>query len=212
MPGDPCLRCLWPEQPAAGLAGSCVESGVLGPVPGVLGTMQAMEALKLLLGLPQPADHALQLVNLLDGSSQRLPIDAAQGCALHGGCVEVARQALERARGERRHRSPFRHLEDAIAAGYVMVDVREPDEIAAAAAACRPRCRFRPAARWPAPGRAHRWPGAAGVRQRPAQRRRLRAMLRAAGRRCLFAGRWRDRTAHAHDAAAGYAARWRRWP
>jgi adenylyltransferase/sulfurtransferase len=111
-----------------------VESGVLGPVPGVLGTMQAMEALKLLLGLPRPTDHALQLVNLLDGTSQRLPIDAAAGCALHGGCVAVARRALEQAQAEdeidiERH---FRHLDEAIAAGYAVVDVREPDEIAAA--------------------------------------------------------------------------------
>lgn len=131
LPGDPCLRCLWPEQPAAGLAGSCVESGVLGPVPGVLGTLQAMEALKLLLGLPQPADHALQLVNLLDGSSQRLPVDAAQGCALHGGCVEVARESLEAARHEGDIERRFDHLGEAVAHGYVVVDVREPDEIAA---------------------------------------------------------------------------------
>ncbi len=132
VPGEPCLRCLWPEPPAPGLAGTCVESGVLGPVPGVLGTMQAMEALKLLLGLPRPADHALQLVNLLDGSSQRLHIDAASGCALHGGCVAVARRALEQAQaagGIERH---FRHLDEAIAAGYAVIDVREPGEIAAA--------------------------------------------------------------------------------
>lgn len=134
VPREPCLRCLWPQPPAAGLAGSCVESGVLGPVPGVLGTMQAMEALKLLLGLPRPTDHALQLVNLLDGTSQRLPIDAAAGCAAHGGCMAVARRALEQTQAEdgidiERH---FRHLDEAIAAGYAVVDVREPDEIAAA--------------------------------------------------------------------------------
>lgn len=129
LPGDPCLRCLWPEQPAPGLAGSCVESGVLGPVPGVLGTLQAMEALKLLLGLPHAADHALQLVNLLDGSSQRLPIDPTRGCALHGGCMQVARQALERARAEGDIERRFGHLDEAVTAGFVVVDVREADEI-----------------------------------------------------------------------------------
>ncbi|AND68522.1 hypothetical protein ATSB10_10680 [Dyella thiooxydans] len=128
-PGEPCLRCLWPDPPAPALAGSCVESGVLGPVPGVLGTMQAMEALKLLLGLPQPADHALQLVNLLDGTSQRLPIDAGQGCALHGGCVAVARRALERAHAEGELERHFDRLDAAVQAGYAIVDVREPDEI-----------------------------------------------------------------------------------
>ena len=152
-PGEPCLRCLWSEQPAPGLAGSCVESGVLGPVPGVLGTMQAMEALKLLLGLPRAADHALQLVNLLDGSSQRLPIDAAAGCARHGGCVAVAQRAIAGAREQLDIDRRFDRLHDAIAAGYAIIDVREAQEIAArplpvasrrvpaavlAAAACEP--------------------------------------------------------------------------
>ncbi len=130
-PGAPCLRCLWPQEPAPGVAGSCVESGVLGPVAGVLGAMQATEALKLLLDLPRPADHALLLVNLLEGSSQRLPIDPAQGCAQHGGCLEVARHALAQAQDERAVDLAFERLDDAIAAGYTLVDVRELDEIAA---------------------------------------------------------------------------------
>jgi adenylyltransferase/sulfurtransferase len=140
IPGEPCLRCLWPVQPAPGLSGSCVESGVLGPVPGVLGTMQAMEALKLLLGLPRAKDHALQLVNLLDGSSQRLPIDAAAGCALHGGCVEVARQAIESAQGQPDIDRLFDRLHDAIAAGYAIIDVREPEEVAAQPLPVDSRC------------------------------------------------------------------------
>ena len=131
QPGTPCLRCLWPQQPAPGVAGSCVESGVLGPVAGVLGAMQATEALKLLLDLPRPVDHALLLVNLLEGSSQRLPIDAAQGCALHGGCIEVARRALTQALDERAVDLAFDDFDDAITAGYTLVDVRELDEISA---------------------------------------------------------------------------------
>jgi sulfur-carrier protein adenylyltransferase/sulfurtransferase len=128
-PDAPCLRCLWPQQPAPGVAGSCVESGVLGPVAGVLGAMQATEALKLLLDLPRPVDHALLLVNLLEGSSQRLPIDPAQGCALHGGCIEVARRALTQALDERAVDLAFDDFDEAIAAGYTLVDVREMDEI-----------------------------------------------------------------------------------
>ena len=80
-PGAPCLRCLWPEEPAPGVAGSCAESGVLGPTPGVIGAMQAAEALKIVLDLPRQADDVLLLYNLLDHTSQRLPIDAAAGCA-----------------------------------------------------------------------------------------------------------------------------------
>jgi adenylyltransferase/sulfurtransferase len=140
LPGDPCLRCLWPQEPAPGAAGSCVESGVLGPVPGVLGAMQAIEALKLLLDLPRPTDPALLLVNLLDHTMQRLPIDAARGCALHGGCVEVARHALEQAQDEGEVDLAFERLDDAIAAGFALVDIREPAEIAAAPIEAPARC------------------------------------------------------------------------
>ena len=50
----PCYRCLYPEPPPAHLAPSCAEAGVLGILPGVIGTMQATEAIKLLLGRGQP--------------------------------------------------------------------------------------------------------------------------------------------------------------
>jgi len=128
-PGSPCLRCLWPQEPAPESVGSCVLSGVLGPVPGVLGAMQATEALKYLLGLPQPNAGALSLVNLIDLSIQHLPIDAAGGCAMHGGCVEVARRALARSMDEQEIDLAFDRLDDAIAAGYRLVDVREADEL-----------------------------------------------------------------------------------
>jgi adenylyltransferase/sulfurtransferase len=127
LPGHACLRCLWPVPPSPALAGSCAETGVLGPVPGVLGTMQAMEALKLLLGLPGAGDPSLQLVNLLDGTRQRLPIDAARGCALHGGCMTVAQRALDAAKVDIDQR--FDDLVDAVALGFVVVDVRDADEI-----------------------------------------------------------------------------------
>jgi len=130
-PGEPCLRCLWPDEPAPGVAGSCVESGVLGPVPGVLGTMQAIEALKILLDLPRPVEPALLLVDLLDVGIQRLPIDASRGCARHGGCAAVAQRALAQAQRDCDVDLIFDSLDDAIAAGYRLVDVREPDEIAA---------------------------------------------------------------------------------
>ena len=128
QPGTLCLRCLWPHEPAPESVGSCVLSGVLGPVPGVLGAMQATEALKYLLGLPQPNAGVLSLVNLIDLSIQHLPIDAASGCAMHGGCIEVARRALARSVNEEDVDLAFDRLDDAIAAGFRLVDVREADE------------------------------------------------------------------------------------
>jgi adenylyltransferase/sulfurtransferase len=51
LPGGPCYRCLHPEPPAAALIPSCAEAGVLGVIPGIIGSLQALEALKLLLGV-----------------------------------------------------------------------------------------------------------------------------------------------------------------
>ncbi|HXW05177.1 MAG TPA: molybdopterin-synthase adenylyltransferase MoeB [Vicinamibacterales bacterium] len=53
-PGGPCYRCLHPEPPPAGLIPSCAEAGVLGVLPGVIGTIQATETLKLILGIGEP--------------------------------------------------------------------------------------------------------------------------------------------------------------
>lgn len=52
--GGPCYRCLFPEPPPPHAVPSCAEAGVIGVVPGILGTMQALEALKLLLGVGDP--------------------------------------------------------------------------------------------------------------------------------------------------------------
>jgi len=131
-PGSPCLRCLWPQPPSPEAVGSCVLSGVLGPAPGVLGTMQAMEALKLLLDLPRARADALVLVNLLDNTMQRLPIDPAAGCALHGSCIEQARRALDQSRTHAGLEQVFANLALAVDAGYRLVDLRGSEEIAAA--------------------------------------------------------------------------------
>lgn len=129
-PDAPCLRCLWPEEPAPQAIGSCADAGVLGPVPGVLGAMQAMEALKILLDLPRPDDHALILVDLLGHSVRRLPIDPAAGCTTRGGCRDVARAALADAADSGDIERSFAQLEQAVADGFVLVDLREADEIA----------------------------------------------------------------------------------
>ena len=52
-----CLRCLWPDAIADGVVGNCAEAGVLGPVPGTLGTMQALLTLKILLQMSGQLDE-----------------------------------------------------------------------------------------------------------------------------------------------------------
>ncbi len=61
----PCLRCHWPEIPDADCVGTCAEVGVLGGVPGILGTMQALEVVKQILGLKSPLPQHMLLVDLL---------------------------------------------------------------------------------------------------------------------------------------------------
>jgi rhodanese-related sulfurtransferase len=53
-PGGPCYRCLFPEPPPPGLVPSCAEAGVFGVLPGVIGAIQATEAIKLVLGIGDP--------------------------------------------------------------------------------------------------------------------------------------------------------------
>ena len=54
LKGGPCYRCLYPEPPPPGLVPSCAEGGVLGVLPGIIGTIQATEAIKILIGVGEP--------------------------------------------------------------------------------------------------------------------------------------------------------------
>jgi len=61
----PCYRCLFPEPPPPGLVPSCAEGGVLGVLPGLVGTIQATEAIKLIVGVGEPLKGRLLLVDTL---------------------------------------------------------------------------------------------------------------------------------------------------
>ena len=78
-----CLRCVWPEATRDGLVGNCAEAGVLGPVPGVFGSLQALEALKLLLGLPGLGADEMLIFDLITLSTQRLRARRAADCDAH---------------------------------------------------------------------------------------------------------------------------------
>ncbi|HLF80195.1 MAG TPA: molybdopterin-synthase adenylyltransferase MoeB, partial [Anaerolineales bacterium] len=68
----PCYRCLFPEPPPPGMVPSCAEGGVFGVLPGTIGTLQATEALKLLLGIGEPLIGKLLLFDALRMSFEEL--------------------------------------------------------------------------------------------------------------------------------------------
>lgn len=65
MPGGPCYRCLFREPPPAGLVPNCVEAGVLGVLPGIVGTIQATETVKLILGTGESLSGRLLLIDAM---------------------------------------------------------------------------------------------------------------------------------------------------
>jgi len=135
----PCYRCIYPEPPPPGLVPSCAEGGVLGVLPGLVGTIQATEAIKLILGIGTPLTGRLLLVNALDAQFRSVTvrrdpacpvcgtrelrelIDYDQFCASSGGPgagldavpqIEPRELAIRRASGE----------------SIQLIDVREPHE------------------------------------------------------------------------------------
>ena len=80
----PCYRCLYPEPPPPGLVPSCAEGGVLGVLPGVIGTMQAIETIKLLLGIGKPLVGRLMLYDALEQSWRTLKVKRNPACPVCG--------------------------------------------------------------------------------------------------------------------------------
>lgn len=85
---SPCFRCLMPEPPAEGATPSCSEAGVLGVMPGIIGTLQAAEALKLLLGAGQVLTGQLLLVDALAMEFRRMRILRNANCPACGRLSE----------------------------------------------------------------------------------------------------------------------------
>ncbi len=83
--GGPCYRCIFPEEPAAGLAPSCAVAGVLGPLPGVVGSMMAVECVKLIAGAGQPLIGAMLIYAALGGETRKIGLKPTPGCPDCGG-------------------------------------------------------------------------------------------------------------------------------
>ena len=82
--GGPCYRCLYPEPPPPGLVPSCAEGGVLGVLPGVIGTIQATEAIKLLMGIGETLVGRLMLYDALAMRFRELKLRRNKDCPVCG--------------------------------------------------------------------------------------------------------------------------------
>jgi adenylyltransferase/sulfurtransferase len=83
-PDGPCYRCLYPEPPPPGLVPSCAEGGVLGVLPGIVGAIQAIEAIKLVLGTGDPLIGRLLLFDALGMKFRELKLKKNPACPLCG--------------------------------------------------------------------------------------------------------------------------------
>src|SRR5882724_8620903 len=127
-----CLRCLWPDAVADGVVGNCAEAGVLGPVPGTLGTLQALLTLKILLGLSGQLDGELLLLDFTNFSS--LKLKALRRAECHApDCAHIR----EIAREDPEIEIALPSLADAAQRGLDVVDIRTPEEFAARPTAAR---------------------------------------------------------------------------
>src|SRR5262245_6282823 len=85
----PCYRCLFPQPPPPELAPSCAEGGVLGVLPGVIGSIQGAEALKLVLGIGEPLIGRLLLYDALAASFDEVAVRRDPGCPVCGDAPTI---------------------------------------------------------------------------------------------------------------------------
>ncbi|HTU70624.1 MAG TPA: molybdopterin-synthase adenylyltransferase MoeB [Candidatus Baltobacteraceae bacterium] len=124
----PCYRCLYADAPPPDSVPTCAEGGVLGVLAGLVGTWQANEVLKLLLGIGEPLAGRLLLVESLSARTREVRFARDPSCALCGEAPTIF-DALESTVDELRDEADLEpaELDDALA-DAVLLDVREPHE------------------------------------------------------------------------------------
>jgi adenylyltransferase/sulfurtransferase len=141
LPGGPCYRCLFPEPPPPGLVPSCAEGGVLGVLPGLVGTIQATEAIKLIVGVGEPLAGRLLLIDTLGMVFRTVNVRKDPSCPACGTreiqslidyeqfCGVRAAEAEPRAVGGFVEITP-RELQNRLSRGeeFDLIDVREQFE------------------------------------------------------------------------------------
>ncbi len=136
-PGGPCYRCLFAEPPPPDLVPNCAEAGVLGVLPGIVGSLQALEAIKWILGVGDSLVGRLLLVDALRLQFRELSVQRDPACAVCGDSPSVTGLidyeaycgAGQQAEGDHLELA-VEELESRLAAGGapLIVDVREPWE------------------------------------------------------------------------------------
>ena len=136
----PCYRCLYPEPPPPGLVPSCAEGGVLGILPGAIGTIQATETVKLILGIGEPLIGRLLLYDALSMRFREMKLRKDPGCPVCGENPTVTElidyqefcgipQANAQAQADEVPEITVQKLKDKMNSGEINVlDVREPYE------------------------------------------------------------------------------------
>jgi molybdopterin/thiamine biosynthesis adenylyltransferase/rhodanese-related sulfurtransferase len=125
-PDHACLRCLWPDAAADGVVGNCAEAGVLGPVPGVFGTLQAVLAIKILLKFSGQLEGELWLLDFTNFSSLKLKAPRRAECRAPD-CAHILGIAAEDPGIE----IILPSLDEAARRGLELIDIRTAEEYAA---------------------------------------------------------------------------------
>ncbi|MBI4265060.1 MAG: molybdopterin-synthase adenylyltransferase MoeB [Acidobacteria bacterium] len=140
----PCYRCLYPEPPPPGLVPSCAEGGVLGVLPGIIGVIQATEAIKLMLGVGEPLIGRFLIYDALKMRFRELKLRKDPDCPVCGTRPTVTKlidyeqfcgmrpepQAVQAATGANEWEITSLELKRRLDAGddLFILDVREPNE------------------------------------------------------------------------------------
>ncbi len=131
-PSHACLRCLWPDATADGVVGNCAEAGVLGPVPGTFGSLQALLTLKLLLAIPGQLAGELLLLDFMNFSSVKLKAPRRTTCQAPA-CALIRDIPPD----EKDLEIELSSIAAASARGFEVIDVRTDEEVAAQPAEAR---------------------------------------------------------------------------